>query len=165
MKHFLFFISIFYSLVSVSCISRKPAEPVVITNTKEVTKIVKDTIFKVEADSSFYKAYIECKDGKPVIIKDSIIVKAGKNVIVPQVVLKDHFIQVDCKQEALELYKTWRETYVKEHEQKPVYVPQIEYKDKPLTFWQKTQLWFGRIFIGLLAIFIITGFLRWKGIV
>ncbi|AZI55683.1 hypothetical protein EIB75_10655 [Epilithonimonas vandammei] len=58
---------IFSSLVLVSCVSRKPPEPVTIEKTRTVKEIVKDTIYQVEADSSFYYAYVECINGKPVL--------------------------------------------------------------------------------------------------
>jgi hypothetical protein len=158
MKYTLSFISVvfFLLLATVSCQTRKPLEPVIVEHTTEITKVVKDTIFKVEADSSFFKAYIECINGKPVIIKDSIIDRPGKNVEVPRVVLKDNFLNVDCKQKALELFKTWRETYIKE--QKPVIVDKPVYVEKPFKWYHKTLMWAGGIFLLLSALGIVLKF-------
>ena len=114
----------------VSCFSRKPPEPVIIENTKTVTQIVKDTVFQVEADSSYYFAYVECVNGKPKIISNQQEAdnynrlnpgsnvtppqkQSGKNVNEPKVNIDQNGkLTADCKSEALKLFKSWRETYV-----------------------------------------------------
>ena len=63
----------FVFVLMVSCISRKPErqtlpEPIILTETKEVKTIVRDTIFKTEKDSALYEAYIKCRDGKATLI-------------------------------------------------------------------------------------------------
>lgn len=87
MKNILTFISICLAIVFlVSCGSRKlqaMPEPIVLTKTKEVEKIVRDTIFKIEKDSAFYKAYIDCKDGVPKLVNPQS--KGGKNLQPPKV--------------------------------------------------------------------------------
>lgn len=171
MKRYFFFIFLmFVSLVVVSCASKKLQEPVVVTleKTKEVTKTVKDTIYKVEADSSYYHAFIDCVNGKPVIRETTQTKqnsKAGKNLNIPTATLNGNTLTVDCYVKEQELKKQWEETYIKEHEQTPVYIPTPVEVVKPLSWWQKTQIWFGRIFIGILLLFIIIGVLRWKRLI
>lgn len=168
MKNSLRFIFSCLALVlMVSCSNRKPTkqdfqEPIILTQTKEVKEIVRDTIFKVEADSSYYSAYIDCVEGKPVIYPPSITEKKGRYINTPKVSLKDNQIKIDTKAEAQELFKQWRETYIKEHEQNPIYVPQVEYRDKPFTPWQKIQIGFGRAFMIFLALFFLVWILSWR---
>ena len=97
MKKFLTFISLLFVLLLalVSCASKKPSEPVIIETTKTIKEVVKDTVFTVKADSSYYKAYVDCRDGKPVITNTEI--KSGFNLKAPKVNLKNGLLQVNCK--------------------------------------------------------------------
>ena len=55
--------------------------------TKTITKTQRDTIIQVKADSSYYEAYIDCRDGKPKILDHSSgkpqKVRPGKNLKPP----------------------------------------------------------------------------------
>lgn len=168
-RNFFFILLIFISLgMVVSCVSRKPQEPVIITKTKETVKTVRDTIYKVDADSSLYAAFIDCVNGKPKLRETpetKAASKPGKNLKVPKTTLVGNKLNCDCKSQALELHKQWEETHTKEHEQTPIYIPTPVEVEKPLTFWQKTQIWFGRIFMGILSLFLIIGVLRWKSLI
>ncbi|MCU7615659.1 hypothetical protein NZ698_00495 [Chryseobacterium sp. PBS4-4] len=164
---FIIFLFLFIGAV-VSCTSKKPLDPVIITNTKEITKIVRDTVFKVEADSSYYEAYIKCVNGKPVLVdtpETKANSKPGKSLKQPTAKIDGDKLKVDCNKNLEELHAKWEETYIKEHEQKPIYVPQLVYKDKPLTWWQNTQQWLGRIFLGLISLGVLCFILRWKNII
>ena len=167
-RTFFFSYLIFVSLVVFSCASKKTPEPVILQNTKEVIRTVRDTVYRVEADSAYYQAYIDCENGKPVIRETAATIqksKAGKNLNIPKTKLNGNTLTVDCYAKEQELKKQWEETYVKEHEQKPIYIKKPVEVEKPLTFWQNTQIWFGRIFIGILSLFIIIGVLRWKRLI
>lgn len=167
-RTFFFIILIFISLVAVvSCISRKPQEPVIITKTKETIKTVRDTTYVVEADSSFYTAFIDCVNGKPIIRETAETKsksKVGKSLNIPKPTINGNTLTVDCFKNEQELKKQWEETHTKATEQIPIYINVPVEVEKPLTFWQKTQIWFGRIFMGILSIFLIIGVLRWKRI-
>lgn len=158
---------IFISLVAVvSCINRKPQDPVIITKTKETIKTVRDTTYVVEADSTFYHALIECVNGKPVLREPKVINPKNKDSgLQPvKVTLDGNNLTVEANKIIQKLHKEWEELYVKEHEQKPIYIKVPVEVEKPLTLWQKTQIWFGRIFMGILTILLIIGVLRWKRI-
>lgn len=167
-RNALFFILlIFFSLVVASCGSRKPMQPVIIENTKEVIRTIKDTTYVVEADSTYYNAYVECINGKPVL-RDPQIKQPSKTesgLQPPKVLLSGNKLTVQCEKIAQELHKQWQETYIKEHEQKLVYIDKPIEVEKKLSWFQKTQIWFGSIFMGLLAIVTITGILRWRKII
>lgn len=167
-RTFFFSYLIFVSLVVFSCASRKTPEPVILQNTKEVIKTVRDTVYKVDADSSYYEAYIDCANGKPVIRETAATIqksKAGKSLNIPKTKLNGNTLSVDCYAKEQELKKQWEETYIKEHEQTPVYIKTPVEVVKPLSWFQKTQIWFGRIFMGILLLFIIIGVLRWKRLI
>lgn len=51
----------------VSCKSRKPVEPDKIKETHYIKEVVRDTVITVKADSTYYEAWIECVNGKPVL--------------------------------------------------------------------------------------------------
>jgi hypothetical protein len=163
MKNIFFSILFIVSLALVSCASKKPVESVIITNTKEITHTVRDTIFRVAADSAYYEAYIECQNGKAVITKS--IGKAGRSMSELKVIIEGNKLRVDAYKNEEELHKKWQETYIKEREQKPIYVAKPVYEDKPLTWWQNTQLWLGRIFLFFISIGVLSFILRWKKVI
>lgn len=140
-----------------SCSSRKmntlDAESV--TNTKVVKEIIKDTIIKIEADNSYYKAWIECRDGKPIILnnnpktKETSQSKNGKYIKAPQVKLEGNVLEIDCEAKARELFHKWKENHTQEVITKNIYI------EKPLKFWQKGFIWIGGLYLLLTAIVIV----------
>lgn len=143
------------ALALVSCISRKPSQPVVIENTKTITEVVKDTIYKIEADSSFYNAYVDCVNGIPVLITNETHKlskpKAGKYLNVPKVNLQNGLLTVNCEAKAQELFKQWREKYISEKSKESTTV----YVEKPLKWYQLILMWVGGICLILCAIGIV----------
>ncbi|WP_313214238.1 hypothetical protein [Soonwooa sp.] len=121
---------------------------------------MKDTVFTTKADSSFYKAFVDCRDGKPILITDNFpsgekseVVKKGNYVQPPKVNLsQDGVLTVDCKAEAQKLFASWKNTYI--NEQEPVIVPStIRLYDESLAPWYvKVQIWAGRILLLLIGI-------------
>lgn len=166
-KLFSYILLFCFSLVSlVSCVSKKPSDPVIVTKTKTIKEIVKDTVFTVEADSSFYKAYIDCRDGKPILIDKSFkaplktsetLIKPtsqkGKYLKKPSVNLSDNgVLSVNCEAEAQKLFASWKQTYI--NEQEPVIVPKTTevYKESLAPWYVKVQLWAGRLLLLILGI-------------
>lgn len=168
MKPFLSFILFCFSLVFVvSCKSRKPPEPVTIETTKTITQIVKDTVYKVEADSAFYYAWIDCQNGKPILRNEQSAIsnrqsalanskKSNKALQPPKVKLNGNRLEVECYQKAQELFKTWRETYIKENRttKQPVYI------EKPFRWYHKALMWTGGISLLLVALGAIIKFIK-----
>lgn len=164
MKSLFSYIILFcFSLVSmVSCVSKKPSEPVIVTKTKTVKEIVKDTVFEVKADSSFYQAYIDCRDGQPILIDkpfptlNKTEVKEaykGSYVNAPKVNLsKNGVLNISCEAEAQKLFAKWKNTYI--HEQEPVIVevPKETFIEKPYPWHVKIPLWLGRLILVVFAV-------------
>ena len=159
MKKFLTFISLLFVLLLalVSCASKKPSEPVIIESTKTITKIQRDTVLVVKPDSSYYKAYVECRDGKPYIVRDSIVEK-GKRISVPKVEIKNNYLQVKCKVDSAKIALKWWETNTTIQDPKIIYIPKVEYIEKPFRWYHKTLMWIGGIFLFLSAVGIVLKF-------
>ena len=154
-------------LLLTSCKSKLPEETKT-TYVKTIEK-VKDTVFVVEKDSSMYQAYIDCINGKPVLVESSPEyqphritatepkLKEGKDLKIPKVKLsKNGLLTVNCEKEAQRLFATWKEKYTAEitETQKPIYI------DKELTTWQNIQLYTGKITLGLLGLTILAFLIR-----
>ena len=148
------FIFVFLMLaVAVSCVSKKHAEPVLVETTKTITQIERDTVFSVKADSSFYKAYIDCVNGRPVVRNEQS--QPGTNLKAPKVVFKDRFLQVDCKVDSSKIALKWLEKNITIEKPKVVFVPKEVPVEKPLNWWQKTQMTLGRLMAFQIILFII----------
>ena len=151
-------ISLLTLSMGISCSSKKyPAsrnpEPIVLTKTITKKEVVRDTIFKTEKDSAFYKAYIECQSGKPILKNPKS--KAGKHLKEPDVNLdKNGNLTVNVKSEAQKLFAQWREYHTAEQIPTVVYKDKEVYIDKPLKWYQRGLMWLGGI---SLAMFIIIG--------
>lgn len=126
---------------------------------RTVTTTIHDTVFVTQPDSSSYSApLIVSKDGK--ISLGNQRTSTGKHLGSPKVNIRDNTLQVDCYAEAQRLFHQWKETQIMEASQTVrtiVKLPKII--EKPLNFWQKTQIWLGRIFLILLAIYGISLFI------
>lgn len=160
-------LSVLAMVFLVSCGSRKPQampEPIVLTETKEVKEIVRDTIFKIEKDSAFYKAYIDCKDGVPILTSPPTPKGGAKGIIKPLQVDLDKNGNLTIKAETIaqELFKQWKEKYIKETKPKVVYVDKIEYRDKPFAWYHTALMWLGGITLVAIGLLLIAFFSRPK---
>lgn len=150
-----FFLSLI--LISFACNSPKPA---IVDNTTTTTKTIQetihDTVFKIEKDSSTYKALLDCENGK-VVIKNVSESLPGRNLKSPRVRLTDNNkIQVDCEAKAQELFAKWKSTHEKETIYKEVKFP---IKVNEITGWQGFQIWCGRLLLlGILVGVVFTVF-------
>ena len=146
-------ISICLALVfAVSCGSRKPAEPLIIENTKTLEKevVVRDTIVLTPKDSVRTIVKIDCPEGGKPKIQTLVQGKKGKVLQPPQVTLSGNKLTIDCKAEAEKLALKLYDKYVKEHESQkiPIYI------EKPFKWYHSALMWFGAL---CLLLFIIVG--------
>lgn len=129
----------------ISCGSSKPIIRESNTKTVTITQTVHDTIFKIEKDSSSYKALLACQNGK-VMITSVTQAESGRSLKSPKVRVENNKLYVDCELKEQEFYAFWKSNQVRDFELKS----DIEYINR-LTFWQKLQIWLGRIFLVLLC--------------
>ncbi|WP_268847389.1 hypothetical protein [Flavobacterium aestivum] len=143
---------LFFSIsVLVSCSSPKPALSEDKTKTITITETVHDTIFRIEKDSSSYMALLECQNGK-VVLKNVTQAEPGRKLKSPRVRVENNKLSVDCEINKQELYAFWKSKQVKEVQLQTIRI--TKYINQ-LTFWQKLQIWLGRIFLIVLVYFII----------
>ena len=151
LKALIFSIAIF--LVVISCRSPKPVQNENKTQTITITETLHDTVFKIAKDSSSYNALLECLNGK-VILKNVIQAEPGRTLKSPKVRLDNNKLQVDCNLKEQELYAAWKSKQVKDVQIKNITVTEfVNY----LTFWQKIQIWLGRLLL-LLLLFLLSRF-------
>ena len=154
MNTYLKIISIYLALVfAVSCGSRKPAEPLIIENTKTITKetLVRDTVVVTQRDSVRTEVMIDCPEGGvPKIRTINNNPTKGRILQPPQVSLNGNKLTIDCKAEAEKLALKLYDNYIKEHETKT----NIQYIEKPFRWYHSALMYFGGL---CLLLFIIIG--------
>ena len=123
-----------------SCGSSKPPIVTQKETIKTITETVRDTIFKIEKDSSYYNALLECQGGK-VVIKEVVSAESGRTLKSPKVRLDNNQLKIDCEARAQELLAHYKNTHEKE-----VQTIRIPYEVNKLTFWQQQQIYLFRIF-------------------
>ena len=161
MKSFFNSISILFCLaLLVSCGSRKPLPPETITDTRFVKQIIRDTVLEVQADSTYYNAWIECINGKPVLRepkpenreKRAKNPDRGKSLQKPKVILDENGkLTVECRKE-VEQVKAQLTAYYESRLKERIQPVEIE---KPFAWYHKILMWAGGIFLFLIG-FVIT---------
>ncbi len=148
----LIFLFVAFVLV-ISCRSPKPVQNENKIQTITITETLHDTVFKIAKDSSSYNALLDCINGK-VVLKNVIQAEPGRTLKSPKVRLDNNILQVDCNLKEQELYAAWKSKQVKDVQEKTITVTNyVNY----LTFWQKVQIWLGRLLL-LLLLFLMARF-------
>lgn len=124
-------------------------------NTIATKVVVRDTVFQILQDSSYYSAWLECRDGK-VKLKSEPATMPGKNLKAPKVEIQNNQLKVDCYAEAQKLFAQWKDTY--QTNSKTITVTRTNYVERELTWWEKFQIYCGRVFL-ILTIYLIIKFL------
>lgn len=162
MKSFFNSISILFCLAQlVSCGSRKRLPPETITDTRFVKQVIRDTVLKVQADSTYYHAWIECVNGKPVLREPKQAKnkeprpksKDNQNALQkPKVTLDENGkLTVECRKE-VEQVKAQLTSYYESRLKERIKPVEIE---KPFAWYHKILMWAGGIFLFLIG-FVIT---------
>ncbi|WP_428232491.1 hypothetical protein [Flavobacterium sp.] len=141
---------LFSALILVSCRSPKPVLSEEKVKTTTIKETLHDTIFKIEKDSSSFRALLECQNGK-VVFKNVTQVEPGRSLKSPKVRLENNKLIVDCELKKQELYAFWKSQQVKDVEVKTISTTKFV---NQLTFWQKVQIWLGRILLLVLMYYI-----------
>ena len=138
-----FVFSLLIILIVISCRSPKPVENENKVQTITITETLHDTVFKIPKDSSSYNALLDCINGK-VVLKNVIQVEPGRTLKSPKVRLDNNKLSVDCDLKEQELYAFWKSKQIKDVQEKTITITKfVNY----LTFWQKVQIWLGRILL------------------
>lgn len=139
----------FVLLLLVGCKSTNlPPDTNNTNTTTTITEVVHDTIFRVEKDSSYYQALLECQ-GNKVVIKKPPVIRHSRSILPPKVsITENNVLEVDCETKAQELFAEWKSKHTTKEKQttitRHIRVP------RELNFFQKSQIWLGRIFLMVL---------------
>jgi len=159
MKSLKHIVLLFFSLVVLaSCGSSKPPTTENKTQTITVKETVHDTVFKIEKDSSSYRALLECQNGK-VVIKDVSQAEPGRKLKSPRVRLDNNQLKIDCETRAEELLAHYKDTHKATFQ---TITRTITIEVNKLTFWQQLQIWGFRIYTGLILLFAIWVYVKSK---
>ena len=141
-----------------SCGSKKVIIEKQITN-DSLVETAKDTIIKVEKDSSSYDAELGVDDKGKVIIKQVNNTTSGRKLKAPKVSIIDNKLSIDCEAQAEEKFLSWKETFIKSYKEtnKPIIT-------NSLTWWQQTQIYIARTALALLALWILLLIFKFKKI-
>ena len=165
MKRFalILFMYLFYGVVLiclVSCRSMKnKPDKVETTTTITITEVVHDTIFKIEADSSSYKALLECRENK-VIIRTPQKSHKGTYLKAPKISIIDNLLAVDCDTQAQELLATWKSQNTTQKKE-TIVIKYLEV-ERALTWWQRWHIRLGKAFITIMVGGMVYAFFKLK---
>jgi hypothetical protein len=157
MKSLKHIVLLFFSLVVLaSCGSSKPTTFENKSQTITIKETVHDTLFKIEKDSSSYRALLECQNGN-VVIKKVIQAEPGRTLNSPKVRLDNNQLKIDCEARAQELLAHYKNTHQTSNE-----VIRVPVEVNKLTWWQETQIKLFRIFAILSLLLAVWLFVKFK---
>ena len=148
--------------------------PQVGTVTKEVVTIketVHDTLFLVPADTAKYQAQLDVSD-KGIVSVGKVINTAKPTATntttratkAPAVQLTaNNLLNITCFCDSLGIYYQYKQHDTTTVSKEVITLPPVEV-EKKFTFWQKVQLWLGRILILILLLVAILSYFRLNAI-
>lgn len=146
------FIALLMLFCIIGCAVRKepPKEQEREIVTRTVTEVRRDTVVKVKSDSSYYSAWIDCVNGKPIINTDKATeIKAGAHIKAPYVKIKDDGqLSVNCEslEQQLKFEITERQILEERLKEKIIVpAPKVIKEKIPLTFWQELWIRMGKL--------------------
>lgn len=120
------------------------------TDSVVVVERWRDSVVTVPADSAWLKAWLECDSAGNVMLQE-LEAANGRNTGITVVSLtpagRGSLIEVGCNTDSLELLLKVREQTIERLERNVNYI-EVE---KPLTWWEATQVRLGRLFLVIVA--------------
>ncbi len=128
-------------LLATSCRTTKPEST---QQSKTIIKeTLRDSVVNIPADRSIFQAKLGVNDLGNTVIKEVLNVQTGKRAKAPKVQIEDQVLNVDCACDSLDIYLKLKDTHITDMLKETVFVP----TEKPLSMWQQTQLWMGRVML------------------
>jgi len=110
----------------------------------------RDSVVTIPADSAWLRAWLEC-DSMGNVLLDQLEAVNGRSTTMTVVRLTPtdsrSLMEVGCNTDSLELLLKMREQTIERMERSVEYVE----TEKPLTWWQATQIRLGRLFLAIAA--------------
>lgn len=120
------------------------------TDSVVVVERWRDSVVTIPADSAWLKAWLECDSAGNVMLQE-LEAANGRNTGITVVSLtpagRGSLMEVGCNTDSLELLLRIREQTIERLERNVNYV-EVE---KPLTWWEATQVRLGRLFLAIAA--------------
>lgn len=113
---------------------------------KIVREVRRDTILRLQADSSLLRALLECDSAGQVVMKELSDYRSGLRLKIPEVKIRNNVLTVTAKVDSLSIFLTLRDRY--ETEQITT-VRQTErtVEVNRLWWWQKALMGIGGLFL------------------
>ncbi len=118
-----------------------------------MVEILRDTVVRVERDSSLVRALIECDSLGQARIKELVEIQSGLNVAPPSLELKDNILTSSAQVDSMAIYLTLKDRYT-EHKQVEIIERVETIEVNYLTRWQKWMCALGHIALGFIVGFI-----------
>lgn len=147
-------------LMLAGCKVIKPIAPVSSSSSMEI-EYIHDSIAFALPDSASIKALAACDSLGNVYIKQIVSLTTGRNTR-PDFHVKDNYIMLRCKVDSAAVFVKMSSRYKSTSDtlRMPVAVEVLAYKDKPLSWFQKTIQFAGYLFFAELLIAILYFFYR-----
>lgn len=137
-------------VLSFSCKTIAPTASITTSTKDSIIYIPKDTTIYL-TDSAGFRALLECDSVGKIRVKQIQDYYAGQ-FVKPKIIIKDNYVQLDCKVDSAKVYVAWKEKHeISISSTNTVKVDRQNY----LTGWQWFQVWCGRIGISILLIVVI----------
>lgn len=124
-----------------------------------VTQIVRDTTVIIRPDSSFIQALIECDSVGKARLKELLAYKAGNNLQVPVLTIKDNILTAKAKIDSTSIALSYIENHRERYANNDSIVTKIVEVNRPNTLQKALQV-IGLAAIALTAIYIIIKLLK-----
>jgi len=136
-------------LCAVGCKVQAPIARTDTVTKTVITEVLRDTTVYI-VDSAGFRAALECDSLGQVRIRQIQDYYAGQ-FVKPKVIIKDNYVQVDCKIDSGAVYVAWKQrTETTEQKVTTVKVPPpVNY----VTGWQYAQIYMGRLLMALVVIY------------
>lgn len=105
-----------------------------------IRETVRDTIVRIQADSSMLRALVECDSLGQVRMRELLEYHAGERVRPPKVTIRDNVLTASAEVDSISVYMTLKDRYESHRGVTETIVTQIVEVNR-LTWWQ--QLWIG----------------------
>lgn len=174
MKNLKVFLLMFIIGLLFSCKPRElPKEKEVVTITKTITQVQRDTLIKVEADSSFFNALVKCQNGKPFLSpptktnakKEPDKKDSNKGLQKPSATIDENgnlTVRCDYFENLYKVTLKEKQILTDKLNEKTIVPPPL-LVEKQLSWWQKLWLTLGKILTASLSIFLILK-IPWKAL-
>lgn len=120
-------------------------------DTVKVIETLRDTVVRIDADSSMIQALIECDSLGQAYIKELIEVKSGRRMSPPTIKFIKDTLKIQACTDSMAVYLTLKDRYV-EHKKAETISSTIAVNR--LTSWQKCMYNFGCIALGVIICFL-----------